>query len=491
VYRFGRGCALLVNRVVLSFAPLAVLSWTSCAPAPTRAARPPQRLAPAAATTPGLGLPSAAPTAAPVGSAAPVAPAAPPPAQLESDGNDTASDPGTGQIPSAAHFERVGKAPLALQRICDLKVFAGGLYAAHANAPLGSDGATITRYDPSDAARPFRVAFDWNRAGEPSKGGGAGQGFVRIRRLGGRLLVPDADPPYLGFWMSKTGTEGFVFISDANGQFAHARLPGHLPPLAPASDKPGAGLVPNAFHVLDVISFRSHYYAAAGSIPPGGQPNGERAPAALHVANEALSRWEYALGFPERPTDDVWRFTFLVRFQDRLFAGLQDYYRREQYDYVVFELGPGETQLSSSSVRPVRVTEHGAAWTYRWYADGGKLYWIGAGRGEAVLLRVSDNGQDWRVIELPPDVGAPTDIVRYRDSLVVLTEHALLALRGQEASVVAAVTEKRSPFELTDFLCAAPLAVYDNQLYAGGQRDGALYRLVADALPAAEPVAPH
>jgi hypothetical protein len=463
-----------VIRTAFRFMPGLALSWLGCASRPQPALPPAAVAAPAVAPKPDGASRSVA-QAQPA-----LAPLPPAPTQIEPDGNDSPIDSGSGALPSAAHFERVGKAPLALQRICDLKPFAGALYAAHANAPLGSDGATITRFDPSDSARPFRVAFDWNRPGEPSKGGGAGQGFLRVRRLAERLFVPDTDPPYLGFWMSKTGTEGFVFISDAQGQFAPARLPGHLPPLAPGADKPGAGLIPNALHVLDVISFRSHYYASTGSVPPGGQPNGDHAPAALHVANEGLTRWEYALGYPEKNTGNVWRFTFLVRFQDRLYAGLQDYYGREQHDYVYFEQGPGETQLALASIHPVRATEYGAAQTYRWYADGGKLYWIGAGRGEAVQLRVTENGRDWRVVALPPDAGAPTDIVRYRGSLVVLTEWALLELQGRETSVIAAVTDKRSPFELSDFFCAAPLAVYKNELYAGGQRDGALYRVVAD-----------
>jgi hypothetical protein len=38
--------------------------------------------------------------------------------------------------------------------------------------------------------------------------------------------------------------------------------------------------------------------------------------------------------------------------------------------------------------------------------------------------------------------------------------------------------KKKSPFEVSDFFCTAPLAVLDNVLYAGGQRGGTLYRLV-------------
>ena len=50
-------------------------------------------------------------------------------------------------------------------------------------------------------------------------------------------------------------------------------------------------------------------------------------------------------------------------------------------------------------------------------------------------------------------------------------------------SVVASVTDARSPFGLTDVFCAAPLGVLGDGLYAGGQRDGALYRVDPDATP--------
>jgi hypothetical protein len=94
---------------------------------------------------------------------------------------------------------------MALQRICDLTALGDALYASHANQPLGTDGATITRYQPDDAKRPFAVAFDWNRPGEPTKGGGAGQGFLRVHAIGGRLFVPDTDPPYAGFGIADPG----------------------------------------------------------------------------------------------------------------------------------------------------------------------------------------------------------------------------------------------------------------------------------------------
>jgi len=39
-------------------------------------------------------------------------------------------------------------------------------------------------------------------------------------------------------------------------------------------------------------------------------------------------------------------------------------------------------------------------------------------------------------------------------------------------------TKTKSPFEVTDFFCTAPLAVMNDVLYAGGQRGGTLYRLI-------------
>src|SRR5262249_27036956 len=153
-----------------------------------------------------------------------------PETRIDSDGNDDPEDPGDGHAPTAARWEKVGTPPLALTRICDLTPFGESLYAAHAHQPLGTDGATITRYVPDDEKRPFHVAFDWNRPGEPTKGGGAGQGFVRVRNIGGRLYVPDADPPYGGLGVVDWGTEGYVFVSDEKGVFAPPGAPHFRPP---------------------------------------------------------------------------------------------------------------------------------------------------------------------------------------------------------------------------------------------------------------------
>src|ERR1700722_19462443 len=71
-------------------------------------------------------------------------------AQIDPDGDDDPIDVGSGPLPEGLRFERVGRAPLALQRICDLTPLGDALYASHAFQPLGTDGATITRYRPDD-----------------------------------------------------------------------------------------------------------------------------------------------------------------------------------------------------------------------------------------------------------------------------------------------------------------------------------------------------
>jgi hypothetical protein len=423
---------------------------------------------------------SAVASATAAASSPPLAP--PAPQQIDPDGDDDPGPMAQGPLPVRAHFEKVGKPPVALRMICDLTPLGDALYAAHSVQPLGQDGAIISRYRPREPPKTaFKVAFDWNRPGEPAKGGGAGQGFVRVHLIGGRLFVPDADPPYNGFGISEFGTEGFVFVSSPAGEFASPRRPGHRPPVPPSLEgRPGAGVLPRAYHVIDVIRYRGRLYASTGSVPPKQAAWRGPSPGALHVANADWSRWTYEIDYPYPWQNGVWRLTFLVRYRDRLYAGIQDYDGREPNDYVYFDPPPAANAIGRDDVHPTRVTDRGGAQTLRWYTDRGRLFWIAWAR-DGVWLRVTRDGDHWTPIGLPPGVGAPTDIVRFRGALVVLTERALVAL-GDDATVrvIATVSDKHSPFELRDSFCAAPLAVFDGELYAGGQRDGSLYRLVAD-----------
>lgn len=415
--------------------------------------------------------PPSASTPAPSASAS--ASAIVPAPQLDPDGDDDPAGSGTPPLPARLHFTRVGRAPFALQRICDLTPFGDALYAAHANQPLGTDGATITRYRPDDSKHPFAVAFDWNRPGEPTKGGGAGQGFLRVHAIDGHLYVPDTDPPYAGFGIAYPGTEGYVFESDSNGEFASARMPGHKPPAT-------AGVLPRAYHVLDVIRFRGRLYASTGSVPPGERAWHGASPGALHVANASGALWSYEVDYPWPWQVGVWRLTFLVRFRDRLYAGIQDYDEREPNDYVVFAPPADATALTHDHEHGVKVTAGGASSTLRWYADARRLWWIALERDGDVVLRATEDGESWRSVPLPAGAGRPTDIARFRGALVALTERGLWRVDADPPTELARIDAKRSPFAITDSYCAAPLAVFRGELYAGGQRDGSLWRLDAE-----------
>lgn len=414
-------------------------------------------------------------------------------AQLDPDGNDDEEDPGSGAAPEAGRWEKVGTAPLALTRICDLTPYKGSLYAAHANQPLGTDGATITRYDPRDEKRRFRIAFDWNRPGEPAKGGGAGQGFLRVHAIGGRLFVADADPPYAGLGLVDWGTEGYVFVSDDRGAFAPPRAPHFRPPGPPelrieadGGARAGAGVLPRAYHVIDVIRYRGALYASTGSVPPKERAWNGPSPGALHRASSDGARWTYEVDYPYPWRDGVWRLTYLVRFRDRLFAGIQDYDGRDANDFVVFAptlADGGSTVLRREDAHPTRVTRSGASGTLRWWVDTrakpARLYWLAWTR-DGIALRVTTDGDHWSVVDLPAEAGPPTDVTRFRDAVVVLTTTGLYRLDGASAKLIAPVDapKNKGPFDVTDFFCSAPLAVLDNVLYAGGQRGGTLYRLV-------------
>jgi hypothetical protein len=396
-------------------------------------------------------------------------------AQREPDGNDDLEDTGTGTLPATLKLTRVGRAWGSLTRVCDLTPFDGALYGAHAVAPLGIDGATITRYE--RATNKFTVAFDWNRPGEPAQGGGAGQGFVRVHALGGRLYVPDADPPYDGFGIVDPGTEGYVFVSDEHGVFAKATNPPragderakkqHFRPPRTAL------IVPRAYHDIDVVRFQGKIWVSTGSVPPGEHAWRGSSPGALNVLDESTHRFSYVTGYPRDATRDVWRLTYMVRFHDSLYAGIQEYEPRESNDYVVFD---------GSTLTGKRVTPTGGAETLRWYADRGSLYWIAIDKDGSGRLRVSRDGEAWEPVELPDGAGRPADIVRFRDDLVVLTEHALLRLGGSakntttNATTTLASWDDKKLFAVDDIYCAAPLAVYEGELYAGSQKDGALYR---------------
>ena len=312
-----------------------------------------------------------------------------------------------------------------------------------------------------------------------------------MHAIDGRLFVPDSDPPYNGLGLVEKGTEGYVFVSSADGAFPPPRMPGHRPPAAPnLSDPAGAGgaaVLPRAYHDIDVIKFRGGLFASTGSVPPTERAWHGPSPGALHRANVDGSRWLYEVDYPFPYKDGVWRLTFMVRFRDRLYAGIQDYDHREPNDYVVIEppaTDPAPAALTHEQLRAVRVTGTGAAGTLRWWVDSAasppRLYWLAWDDGTTVI-RFTTDGDAWRTLDMPAGAGRPSDITRFRDAVVVLTEHGLWKVEGDglASTPIAKVEGKPSPFEVSDLFCAAPLAVFRNELYAGGQRGGTLYKLAS------------
>lgn len=444
------------------------LALCACAPAPSQGARP----APVAVGTPVPGpvpLPSAAPLPA---ASIPSAPAQPP--QLDPDGND--EEPATGVVvPELGHFEKVGRHWAALQRICDFAVLGNALYMAHATQPLGLGGASVTRYIPDDK-QPFSLAFNWNREGEPERGGGAGQGFLRLRQLDGRLYVPDADPPYLGLGMA-TGIEGYLFVSDANGGFAAARLPGHLPPRAVSSARAGTAVLPGGLHDFDVIRYRGKLYAStSAAIPPNG--NAKTSPGTLltPLANESAP-WQVAFTYAGAPGEESVRLGYMVRFRDRLYVAISPLYGLDRHDFLVISPPRERATFDSADARPVTVV--GGTHTLRWYTDAGRLYWITID-SNGVELRVTADGEHFRLLALPPAAGHPSDVLRVGSKLVVLAEHGLYELLNDKFVLRAPILDAKTPFKVDDGYCAPPLVAFQGSLYAGDQLRGNLWKLVAD-----------
>lgn len=424
---------------------------------------------PAPAPSASASAPSASASATP-----PKAPVPAKPKQLDEDGNDEVAAPAL-TLPERPRLTKVGRHWSALQRICDFAVRDGVLFMAHATSPLGYTGATITRYDPKQK-EPFALVFDWNRPGEPEQGGAGGQGFLRIRDIEGRFYVPDADPPYLGLGVA-FGVEGYVFTSSASSRFEPVGRPGHRPPRAPSAERGGSILLPGAIHVFDVIRFRGKRYASSGAVVPP-KATASRSPGVLFVEGDKPDRWDVAYSYDGARGEAAVRLGYMTRFKDRLYVAVSPLYGIDRHDYVVLSPPKDATALAPEHARAVQVTDSGGAHTVRWFADRERLYWITVG-GDGGELRVTEDGDQWTRVALPADAGAPTDLLRVGERLLVMAERALLELGANGPLVLARVEDKKSPFALNDAYCAAPLTAFEGRVFVGDQRRGALWTLEA------------
>jgi len=208
------------------------------------------------------------------------------------------------------------------------------------STPLGSDGATMSRYRPGDA-RPFSVAFDWNRPGEPNKGGGGGPGFFARARHRRSLCSYPTPIPEQRLRNLRVRNRGVRVRVQPAGEFAPPRRPHYPPARAPSPDgRAGAAVLPRAYHVLDVIRYRGRpvrvhrlgasYRARLARSLSGSAARGRARLVALDLRSRLSLPWK----------NGVWRLTYLVRFRDRLYAGIQDYDGREPNDYLCFTPPP-------------------------------------------------------------------------------------------------------------------------------------------------------
>jgi len=403
-----------------------------------------------------------------------------PPEPAEPDGADDGGPfevgPGLRALAqaTAAEFVRLESPPAetALPVVCDVTPFGGWLFVAHSVKPVVETGAVIHRYDPEAAAgQRWSVAFDWGAAA-PARGwhSGGGQGFTRIRAIDGRLLVPDTDTPGPGFRLSDANFEEYVFVSDEHGEFG-APGPGGGPP-------PGTRVVPYSFHNFDVIRFRGSLVVSTGTgvIAPG---QWGPFPAGLAVGELGRDLWPVRFEPGSGTRTGVLRATFMHRFKGRLYIGFQNNERRARWDAAIFTGPPGKA--GTEAPRLVRFTGAGGWLTHRWASGGGWLYWIGSrsrgGKRSSVLYQ-SEDGIRFRWVPLPEDAGRPQDLVVVGESRILLTSRGLFRSRAPDGKWRRiAPAPEGDPFGAYDGFCSAPLAAAGDALYAGGTRDGHLYRL--------------
>lgn len=362
--------------------------------------------------------------------------------------------------------------------VCDLLAWRGDLYVSHALDPLDRTGARIHRLRPaatveSEASPDWRAAswalvFDWNRGGRPDDPyARGGEGFTRLRVLGGTLMAPDADSPGPeSFGVTGAWVENLVLRSRPDGRF---------PPLA---DRPAGALIqPWAYHAFDIIEYHGSWVVSGGVVNPDPSSGG-RYPAGLWVS--PIGADTLALGHTFAGRYGVARATYMHRFAGRLFIGMQNNQRKLPYDLAVISQDPAvaETRVELISLTPGR-----GYLTRSMVSSESSLYWLGEGykRGPSALLR-SDDGRRFATVELPDNVGAVQDMVIAPDGVrYLLTRRALLRAQGPDDNFERLADAPASrPFRRRDSFCGARLIAIGDALIAGSLKDGGLYQIVPE-----------
>jgi len=187
-----------------------------------------------------------------------------------------------------------------------------------------------------------------------------------------------------------------------------------------------------------------------------------------------------AFTYAGSPPEPSVRLGYMTRFRDRLYVALSPLYGVARHDFLIITPARDATVLTDAEVRAVQVTPAGGAHTLRWYADQGKLYWI-AIASDGVTLRVTTDGEHFHPLRLPADAGYPSNVLRVGSRLVVLAERGLYAQGGEAFELIAPIADDKTPFKVDDGYCAAPLSVFQGNLYAGDQLRGNLWKLVTTA----------
>jgi len=369
---------------------------------------------------------------------------------------------------SGTSWEKVDAPATAHPVVCDAVPFLGALFVSHAVEPLDQTGSRIHRYDPrAKEGERWTLAFDYNGGTSAGFHSGGGQGLSRLRVIYDRLFAVDSDSTSRGFFGLSDGfAEAYLFVSDKEGNFA-----------SPDSGVPArVRTIKSCLHALDVIEFRGALIATGGTgLFDEDRP---RWPGALWIGDGAskILTPKYPLGLGA----GVVRTSFMHRFKGRLYVGFQNNEARAKFDLAILTDDP----RAADAEPPVlaRVTDEGGWLTRRFASGDGTLYWVATGyprrdKKRGALFR-SNDGIRFERVQLPPAAGVPQDVVVVSGAVFLLTNKGLYRSKSGSSFELLAAAPSGDPFGHFETFCSAPLTVFDDALYAGSTRDGALYRVI-------------
>ena len=373
------------------------------------------------------------------------------------DGEDDGARPWAG-FAGPVHFEALDTPPdTAHPVVCDLVGFSSALYVSHATDVIDRTGARVHRYDPTlPAGQRWSLAFDYDQPGRH----GGGQGFPRVRAIGGRVLAVDGDSTSAGFFgVSDEWLETYVFRSDYQGQFQA---------IGPQRRAP-AGLLaaPMAFHLFDIIDYRGLLVVSGGTMD-----GRRRYPAGLWLGtgDDRVLERRHVMGHGH----GVVRSTYMHRYRGRLYIGFQNNEKRVPFDLAVIEGDP-----ATHAPRLARATEHGGWMTRRFASGKGVLYWVASAKskGRPASLFVSNDGIEFSQVDLPVSAGVPQDVVVSDRGAYVLTTKGLYLGNRTGPYAQVAPAPPGDPFGHFEEFCSAPMAQFGEHLVAGSTRDGRVYAI--------------